>query len=121
MIGDYVLHLSNKKPDRVFKVCEQYVKLDDGWYYFNDEIAPIPLTAEILVDSGFEQSSLWCDQDYLTFRHGEFRLFYNIVNNEFTIVFGAVDLNIRYVHELQHVLSFCHIECDIIINPENIY
>lgn len=119
MIGDYVLNLCNNKPARVSKVCESYIMLDDDLQYDNEEIAPILLTAEILVDCGYEKCLSVLGEDYLTFR-GDCFLLYSSFDNEFSILINGFFINIRYVHDLQHLLRLCHIDRDIIINLESI-
>lgn len=121
MIGDYVLNLCKNKRARVTKVYNTYIRLNDGGLYFNKEIAPILLTADFLVVCGFEKCLSPKGKDFLTFRFGEFFLLYSIVDNGFSILINGVFIIIRYVHELQHVLRLCHIDRDIIVNPENIY
>lgn len=120
MIGAYVLNLSLQKPDRVTKISEHYVKLAEGGLTHIVLIDPIPLTADFLADNGFEKRSLWCLKDNFIYHFGQsFLLYCNSDNVFFTITAGVVNY-IRYVHELQQVLRLCHMNIDIIINPESI-
>lgn len=123
MIGDYVLNLSNKKPDSVFMIREHYVLLDESGITHIASIAPILLTAQILVLSGFEKKtlSLWMQKHRYVYHFDKSFLLYSDYDRVFFTEICGVIYYIHYVHELQHILSFCHIDRDIIVNSENIY
>ena len=67
------------------------------------EIEPVPLTPEILKKSGWE----WDDQD---FRLGTLDLF--PVENYF-VLDGFWDKNLKYVHQLQHLLFGLELKLEV--------
>ena len=89
---------------------------DDIYSYNIDELKPIPLTSDILEKNG------WASMKNGS---GDFILTNPMVGNDATItktingyamIHGVFNgLVIRYVHELQHVLSICKIKKEIIL------
>lgn len=89
-----------------------------------NEIEPIPLTPEILEKNGFVKSMQVSDTDpYDVDEEGNMHFSYNEVfwgwwqpNNIFCIPANGLGwLNIKYVHQLQHLLRLCGIEKEIIL------
>ena len=113
MIGDWV-SVEDLIRCRVDKIFQDYVVcLDKRDNEIIGNIMPIPLTAEILEKNGFEQtgdSTFSISDDGMRFNATWWResLFYvgvyrrdnNSQNEHFS-------LNVRYVHELQHILRLC--------------
>lgn len=116
MVGDWVIcnHYQDKPFTKQFGVAD-FVK---GEYEFCE---PIPLTEDILVKNGFEVHPFGCEwrqekgidfQNYIVVyfrRNGEPRkvelCFVNKVNTEVR--------DIKYVHQLQHLLRLCGIKKEI--------
>lgn len=115
MIGDWV-YVSGK-PVKITKddLATMLIFLDD-----DSKINPIPLTEEILVKNGFEKCH---NDDAQVLGCYFFRLFnkqcgrldidaYGL-EEEFGAEFTYCDININYVHQLQHLLRLCGIEKEI--------
>lgn len=113
MIGDWV-SVEDLIRCRVDKIFQDYVVcLDKRDNEIIGNIMPIPLTAEILEKNGFEQtgdSTFSISDDGMRFnatwwRESLFYVgFYRRDNNSQNEHFS---LNVRYVHELQHILRLC--------------
>lgn len=89
-----------------------------------DELESIPLTPEILEKIGFVKSMQVSDTEpYDVDEEGNMHFSYNEVfwgwwqpNNIFCIPAGGLGwLDIKYVHQLQHILRLCGIEKEIIL------
>ena len=107
MIGDWVYNTHNRQPEQVCEVRERMVMLAYNDLYEYDEIEPIPLTEDLL-------QKHFPDPDVVTwFPLDEKPGFFNIYWECPTFGDGELRLNIRYVHELQHVLRLCGIEKDL--------
>ena len=131
MIGDWVLY--NGKPIQVDEIFGDGINADycggEIMGLINeDELLPIPLTAEILKKNGFEI----CNEDTdgtIQYDWGSPALGIDIWINTKPCLFGAwrtwegetksytmvEELPINYVHELQHALKLCGIEKEITI------
>jgi len=129
MVGDLVIYCkSNMYIARVREIRqtndgeEMYISCDRDtrdtlyndkeWHFFNCGILhPIRLTPEILLKNGFEKS---LDDDGT---HDRFTLVCG--NVQFGVRFSngvfqwTYPIDVRYVHELQHLLRFCGIEKEI--------
>ena len=86
-------------------------------------IEPIPLTEEILVKNGFEK----CHNDEAPVEECYFFRLFNKqcgwldidafgLEEELGAEFTYNDVNINYVHQLQHLLRLCGIEKELIID-----
>lgn len=109
MIGDWVM--AKKEPIRIATpfgnetVLHQltlYGYTSDGAKagpFLETELTPIPLTAEILEKNGFKNidTGLDCDGSNIYWKH----------NNGYSI--NTQDINLNFVHELQHALRLCGI------------
>lgn len=123
MFGDWVFdkyHQANGKVTTTTRVLLWVALTDENhWQLKYDEVAPIPLTPEILEKNGFELKKdgwLW------DFGNG-----YVFVG--FCPIDGGVQhvevctyeqdttdfRSIRYVHELQHALRLCKVEKDLLM------
>lgn len=127
MVGDWVMSFG--VPHKVVGIrtdmFEPHIRTDmsDTWYEEGIEnlLEPIPLTPEILeknADSHFDERvyDIYCfhneeDDDAhlveITFGFG--RIEWTINGNEYGIA------EIKYVHELQHVLRLCKVDKEIVL------
>lgn len=111
MIGDWVeFHQSDSQGfyAQVEALNNDGTFSESGFYADND-VSPIPLTAEILEKNLSTTSRIqYCWDDFLSNSFGEdfYEMRYHGDVTELVI-------NIRYVHELQHVLKLCKIEKEI--------
>lgn len=109
MINDYVLF--NKIPLIIVSNMATVVWLEgeQGWF-FNDEIEPVTITEAILKANGFSEQPntpeacmdfVFSNEDgirvYVTPEIGE-------IYSVHALFTGKIDMTIRYVHELQHIL-----------------
>ena len=74
-------------------------------------IQPIPLTPEILEKNGFTTHISHCGVKWLWIEKQKFELAIDEENgNKITTALGLIDIEIKYVHELQHALKLCGID-----------
>lgn len=113
MIGDLVFNNFLNKNIRItpFDFFSKYPKVIEGY-----DLEPILLTAEILELNGWQYGD-WGDEyesdEYFTNETIGFDLHIND-KKEFEIrCVDAVNITLKYVHELQHALKLCGIEKDI--------
>lgn len=113
MIGDFVL--CNELPLRVGAIRQDEIGFFDNDYKIYwcsddefDRIDPIPLTEEILLKNGF-------DKVYNQYFFGQVDIeelrdcwFVTIIKED-----ADIDINIHYVHTLQHLLRLCGIEKEL--------
>ena len=85
-------------PVRLF--TEETVSLND--------IHPIPITEEILVKNGWRKEPITIDGDYANW-HGEIPI------SQAEDEYNYADIELRYAHQLQHLLSLCGIEKELTI------
>jgi hypothetical protein len=136
MVGDWVLH--DGEPYQIRQLGIYGVNRDGedypavcvgkpkgiGLIVERNEIAPIPLTVEILEKNGFVKYNEVSDtppydQDeegnmYYSFK-GEHKFWgWWQPNNVYFIPLNAmIDLEIKFVHELQHAIRLCGIDKEI--------
>ena len=137
MIGDWVI--VNGKPMQVASIGTTRVGFkDEGGYIFYhlyEEVNPIQLTKEILVNNGFERidttignyalsidvEKVYDKNDYSTreflrigtyLRGGYFNGFFEIENST-QEEYSSCKRRCKYVHELQHSLRLCGINKEI--------
>ena len=124
MIGDWILCSDNiQRQVRYLQVRPSVIGIG-GSSYDEDEIQPIPLTPEILEKNGFVKYNEVSDtppydQDeegnmYYSYK-GEHKFWgwWQPNNVYFIPVNAMIDLEIKYVHELQHALRLCGINKEI--------
>lgn len=120
MLGDWIKLpqvLVDYSPARVDEINDKGC-IADGWPLLNDEIQPIPLTAEILEKNGWNEYLMYYhlpidQQQYMRYypHNGSLCRFYEYKNGTLEKVAEVNAIN--YVHLLQHALRLCGIEKDI--------
>ena len=120
MIGDWVKHAVT---DEVLQVSEFTLNedLEVQRYYVNGNLVgnvePIPLTAEILENNGWEYGN-WGSEDYDDEYYTFIDDFDIHIDENQTFEIRTVDgctIKLKYVHELQHALRLCGIEKEIVL------
>ena len=126
MIGDWLQYNGqyNAFPFRVEQITKRKVgyhaePCENKMHYLRlHECQPIPLTTEILEKSGFVKEIL---VDVWSFTTDEYKIMWptspdkTLAINSYFARYGLVSKQgIEYVHELQHALSLCGIEKEII-------
>lgn len=115
MIGDWVLLTDG--PARVISIAQGGIYFEDrfgeGICSF-DKINPIPLTAEILEENGWEWNKyellfIADEHDMPTLRWG----YDEECENLWWFKHLGPIARVKYVHELQHALRLCGIEKEI--------
>ena len=118
MLGDWVFNTQNNKPEQVQEILtgndiDYAVMLDYRDIYNEDDIEPIPLTAEILKANGFEPrdehfylSDDYYDIDVWQYSDGIWIVRYdccemNMPSEQWTI---------SYLYELQQFMRHCKID-----------
>lgn len=101
MIGDWVT--MNGNPVRITRLTEF------GEY---QNIAPIPLTAEILEKNGFEK--IGTSYQYIA-RPGLYIRLIGISSKHLSLQIASRYIGLEYVHELQHALRLCGIDKVIVL------
>ena len=115
MLNDWVECLDSTHKTKMFAQVDAIEEsrncllVKDGWgNWFLDisHLEPIPLTEEFMTKNGFEQ------KDNLTYVSGQVEIIkhrdnWNVVINKYCVF---VDMNIKFVHELQHLLRLVGVE-----------
>lgn len=106
MVGDWVRMPLGLPEIRQVKYPSE---IDDADFY-----EPISLTAEILEKNGFTIHLSHCGIKWLWIEKQKFELAIDEENrNKITTALGLIDIEIKYVHELQHALRLCGIDKEI--------
>ena len=124
MIGDWVFNTHNRKPEQVCEIRERMVMLNYNDLYEYDEVEPIPLTEEILLNNGFDKIKpngyTSPRQEYAYSSDFEDVYAEEINDGMWKIDIDSVEFNlprrtmfVGYVHTLQHVLKECAVDNDI--------
>ena len=117
MIGDWVkveqtTEVVNAKVLGVYKDGINYEVDYSGVRATNqihtDYVSPIELTEDILVKNGWRKEPITIDGDYANW-HGEIPI------SQAEDEYNYADIELRYVHTLQHLLRLCGIEKSIIL------
>lgn len=121
MIGDWVfVHEPECKGHQVdlIDLANEQVGCDGEIYGF-DDIRPIPLTPEILEKNGFVQNprsksrrshQICTDSVYISWWRGRLNILFKPFIGHST---NHVNVDGKYVHELQHALRLCGIKKEI--------
>lgn len=119
MIGDWVMNTHNRKPEQVCEIRERMVMLDYNDLYDYDEIEPIPLTEEMLKANGYEErvGEKGCGVTIAPHfkRDDSPEVFCD--GHPFAVWFDE-PVDIKYVHQLQHVLRLYGAEKEIKIKED---
>lgn len=106
MIGDWVKMPSGLPEIRQIKYPSE---INDADFY-----EPIPLTAEILESNGFTIHLSHCGYKWLWIEKQRFEVALDEENeNKITTALGLIDIEFKYVHELQHAFRLCGIDKNI--------
>lgn len=100
MIGDFVLD-GNIYAQVTSITCDGNIETTHNEHSNIELIEPIPLTSEILEKIGWEEIPKG------------FVLYKKLCKNSFVV--NASKIQIKYIHELQHVLRLCGIEKEIVL------
>lgn len=100
-VGDWVIcnHYQDKPFTKQFGVAD-FAK---GEYEF---CKPIPLTEDILVKNGWRKEPITIDGDYANW-NGEIPI------SQAEDEYNYADIELRYAHQLQHLLRLCGIDMEI--------
>jgi hypothetical protein len=101
MIGDWVLTDMGEQM-QVFEIHEDEVMLDYNDMYDYADIEPIPLTKEILEKNDWEERPTG-HVFYTDGKRYDNSLWYIFGSNTFVV--NTAEFQIKYVHELQHLLK----------------
>ena len=121
MIGDWVQYpatMGNLVPCKVVGISTEItVEFTTGArkYEALKAVEPIPLTAEILENNGWEYGN-WGSEDYDDEYYTFIDDFDIHIDENQTFEIRTVDgctIKLKYVHELQHALKLCGIEKEI--------
>lgn len=126
MIGDWVMQDDNLQQNRVCQITGIYNKVvvdvtGEKMPLHESHVKPIPLTEEILKANGYEEVVGEKGMYGVTIapyfkRDDSPEVFCD--GNPFAVWFND-PVDIKYVHQLQHVLRLCGADKEIIINKEN--
>ena len=117
MIGDWVQYRDDFNevtgPYEIDLISNDEIAFKGAWFarVFNNNIEPIPITAEILEKNGFvhyeEDEESFHDKDCVFIKQnlGE----YGVCLDKIRTTSGTF----HYVHELQHALRLCGVEKEI--------
>jgi hypothetical protein len=100
MIGDFVLD-GNIYAQVTSITCDGNIETTHNKHSYIELIEPIPLTPEILKKNGWEE------------RPKGYVLYKKLCKNTFVV--NTADIQIKYVHELQHALRLCEIDKEIVL------
>ena len=132
MIGDWVKITHRNKIGKVYRVDiangngNGWVAVIDGDYYEGD-LEPIPLTAEILEKNGFKPyipeghlETVYACQDVSKAVADELYALWPYQDGSFYLLLRVdgkdmVRMDVHYIHQLQHALGLCEIEKEIIL------
>lgn len=121
MLGDLVL-LADRQIAKVVSLYKNHkgsggeIIVESDLKIFNslvrdEDINPIPLTEEILLKNGFRITGSFIELVEYAWNdvNDEICIFYNRESNDpyFYVEIANVEVKIRYLHELQHLLRMC--------------
>lgn len=120
MIGDWVRN-DLGEIQQVVELREDVAMLAYNDMYSYDEFEPIPITPEILEKNGFVQNprsksrrshQICTDSVYISWWRGRLNILFKPFIGHST---NHVNVDGKYVHELQHALLLCGIEKEIML------
>ena len=115
MIGDWVYNKHHKKNIQI-QPYDFFVHGhgNNGTFAVSStivsgrDLVPIPLTEEILVKNGWRKEPITIDGDYANW-HGEIPI------SQAEDEYNYADIELRYAHQLQHLLRLCGVEKELTI------
>ena len=116
MIGDWVYNKHHKKNIQI-QPYDFFVHGhgNNGTFAVSStivsgrDLVPIPLTEEILVKNGWRKEPISIDGDYANW-YGEIPI------SQAEDEFNYADIELRYAHQLQHLLRLWGIEKELVID-----
>ena len=118
MVGDWFKAVDYNSPFRITAIYDDVVQtqadyqseIDGNWYSEAEikDLIPIPLTEDILVKNGFGK----VNNQYF-FGQVEIKELRDCCVITINKEDADIDINIHYVHQLQHLLRLCGIEKEI--------
>jgi len=116
MIGDWVYNKHHKKNIQI-QPYDFFVHGhgNNGTFAVSStivsgrDLVPIPLTEEILEKNGWRKEPITIDGDYANW-YGEIPI------SQAEDEFNYADIELRYAHQLQHLLRLCGIEKELVID-----
>lgn len=123
MLGDWVSHFDEGKNCVVTELRGRKVSVSftnsNGKNKYSEPLPemafePIPLTAEILGKNGFVKDKTQDGEDFYAFwsEDSEYCIYLYLYGVYF-FLFDNINMQIKYVHQLQHALRLCSIEKEI--------
>ena len=119
MVGDWFKSVDYNSPFRITAIYDDVVQtqadyqseIDGNWYSEAEikDLIPIPLTEDILVKNGWRKEPITIDGDYANW-YGEIPI------SQAEDEFNYADIELRYAHQLQHLLRLCGIEKELVID-----
>ena len=116
MLGDHVQ--VNGEVCKVISISYFDIGISDSkedfYHEHIDNIKPIPITTEILEKNGFmKHNDQDCDDIYGFLSEDSDDLIYLYLYGVYFFLFDNINMQIEYVHQLQHALRLCGIEKEI--------
>lgn len=121
MVDDWVYMSENDIPRRITDIGRFDLISSYGISCYVDNIHPIPITPEILEKNGFVQnprsksrrSYQICNSDvYISWWRGRLNILFKPFIGHST---NHVNVDGKYVHDLQHALRICGIKKEIVL------
>ncbi len=120
MIGDWVYDTMRQENKKVTRM--DFERNPMNGVYYAETLLPIPITSDILEKNGFEK----CHNDEAPVEECYFFRLFNKqcgwldidaygLEEEFGAEFTYCDININYVHQLQHLLRLAGIPKEIVL------
>ena len=87
----------------------------DIWDVNIEDVRPIPITEELLVNNGFEKHTSYWNESHNYFKLPDKRFVLLSVMNGDEILYRlrGMGINIKYVHELQNAMRMAGIELEV--------
>lgn len=137
MTGDWMQHANGKyyQVTHIDKLHDGSINFACGVPYlwsYNNKFEPVPMTMEFLEGNGFtdcatsivlsEMGLRYWYQGYGNYiSDSDFLITQDTNKKVFFVRYASFSFPpIKYVHELQHILSICHIDKEIQLNYEEV-
>lgn len=117
MTGDYVRYKRTKEIIWVFEIDSDRNVINNEPDGYNsetnisiDDIEPIPLTPEILVNNGWVRRCMTDPNWMAVYENKSYPDIWEGTDGNLTVTIGLVDVQIHSSHELQHALRLCGLD-----------